>query len=1319
MTIHSCLSDFTKINMNVLRLIPGHTRASLVAVVVGGFLLASCGGGESADSADATLPDGNGSAKSQPASEAIDLPSSLSLAEYDRLRDALDNDEVPFRVIPRIEPDDRLEFDSIDDAGEALVEALADGDLEEADRVFASVPEDWRYDVTDAADEFGRVAYRTANYAEAYAVDRFLHYDSTALWLLDGEFVRGRVIETGSGTPIPGATVTYENSYPESARTDADGEFRLLIPADMPVNLLVEHPDHDSKRVFNTNAGEPISPAALNNQSLEIMLGTGFPKLTFRGRVVDAETGEPLQGIPVVAGFDPIEGAQELNLQQVMGKFGRETDADGRFEITDLPVQDINLLAQAMVGGKMYLLREEGFKFEDGVEQVIEMQPQGVKLDVPLVVVGTVKDRTTGAPVANASVSAGGWKTERTDENGRFMMQLDTGKDWQLVANHDAYHPSQPQPFASAKPRTIESEFLLDPITTGTILGTAINAVTGEPIVNAVIEIAGQKVRTDSQGRFRAEEIESGEVTISGAQSGYRADSQSLLLEALQTAEATLELEPITTGTIAGIVVDDTSGMPMPGVAVRAGDVSATTGDDGRFVLENVEAGNLAVAASKSLYVPGSSEVALEAMASVETEVRLTPITWGTVRGTVSDAATGQPLANATVRLGSVEISTDSDGAYVAERVPAGEVSVRAGLSRYRDAQAAFDLPRDGDVEQSLELAPITTGTVHATIIDASSGMPISGADVMIAQRGTVTDSGGRITAKEIPAGRIAVNASARLYEPGSAEAVLEAASESRVEIRLVPVTYGTIVGTVVDSASGAPLPDTNIRVAGRELRSNAQGAFRAERVPAGSVSVSAELFRYRGDQDTVVLERGAEEDVRLALEPITTGTVRGVVLSAADGKPVGGATVTIGNLTARSDAAGRFEIEQVPAGDRSVRASLRLFEPGESRVGVEAAVAVDTEIRLTPITYGAISGTVVDAVTGAPLEGAAVSAGRHSTRTDAAGAFELQRVSAGDISVLASKAVYIDESAAVGLAAGASESVTLKLQPITWGTITGVVTDAETGKPLANAEVVVGSQALRSDRSGRFRAEKVAAGSLRISGKMPAYEPGSVAADLQPDAERDVTLALQPIRIGDISGSVLDAKTGEPIAQARVTTGRLAAETDAAGRFSFESVSTGNSVVGARHPDYANGSVTADVPPAETVEVVIRLDLRREDVTNLEAELAKSGTIDLYGIYFDSGKDQFKPSSLQTLRAVLEVMKRAPDRRFQIAGHTDSDGGDDFNQDLSERRANTVIGWLVDNGIDAGRLDGIGHGETRPAAPNDTESGKALNRRVQLSFAD
>ncbi len=1294
-----------------------HTLRCTLAFLLVTTCLSACGGDDSARSDSASpASDGTGG---QPSTSALqDLPSSMGLAEYNRLRDALDNDEVPRRVVPRLDPEDRLDFDDVEEAGEALVEALDDGDFEEADRIYASIPADWRYEVENAADDLGRDAYKRRDYARAYALHRYWNIETNALWILDSDYVNGRVSVKGTGAPVPGASVSFvEQSWQQVARTNAEGGFRMLLPSGMPSAVVVEHPDYDVKRIYNTEDGAPISPESLAGRTLEIPLGTGYPKLTFRGRIVDAATGEPLAGVAVVAGFDPIDGATELNLQQAMGGFGRETDADGRFEITGLPVQEVHLMAQTVVDGQMYLLQQENLGFEDGVERVFPIAPREARLEVPLVVVGTVRDSVTGQPVRNASVSAGGWKTERTDQNGRFMMQLETGADWQLTASHEAYRQSLPQPFASAEPRTIEAEFLLDPITTGTILGTAINAVTGEPIANAVIEIAGQKVRTDNQGRFRAEEIESGEVQVSGAQSGYRADSESLLLEALQTAEATLELEPITTGTIAGVVLDDADGAPLAGVSVRAGDVAATTDADGRFTLEEVEAGAIEVSASMRLYVPGSSDVVLEAMASIDTEIRLAPITWGTVRGTVTDSATGQPLPNATVRLGSVEVMTDARGAYVAERVPAGTVTVSAGLARYHDARATFELARDAEHEQALELGPITTGTLVITVVDAVSGEPVEGADLMIAQRRETADAAGRVTAEEVPAGDIVVNASARLYEPASADAVLEAAGEAAVAIELVPVTYGTIVGTVVDSVSGAPLADATVRFAKLELRTDAAGSFRAERVPAGSVSVNAELFRYRDGQQSIELERGAEEVVRLALEPITTGTVRGIVRNATNSEPVSGATITIGNLSVRSDAEGRFEIEQVPAGDGSVRASLALYEPGDATVTVEAAGVVDAEIRLVPITWGSVSGTVVNAETGVPLENAAVSAGQQSTRTNAAGEFELLRVAAGDVSVLASRAVHIDDSVSITLAAGAGETVTLRLQPITWGTVTGVVTDAETGKPLANAEVVVGTQAVRSDSDGRFRAEKVPAGSLRVAGKVPAYEPGSVTAELDADAEQEVALALVPIRIGDIRGTVLDARTGEPIARARVTAGRLSAETDTSGGFGFESVSTGNTVVGAQHPDYANGSATAVVAPAETVDIVIRLDLRREDVTNLEAELAKSGTIDLYGIYFDSGRDQFKPSSLPTLRAVLEVMKRAPDTRFRIAGHTDSDGSDASNQDLSERRARTVIGWLVDNGIDAGRIQGTGFGETRPAAPNDTESGKALNRRVQLSI--
>lgn len=85
------------------------------------------------------------------------------------------------------------------------------------------------------------------------------------------------------------------------------------------------------------------------------------------------------------------------------------------------------------------------------------------------------------------------------------------------------------------------------------------------------------------------------------------------------------------------------------------------------------------------------------------------------------------------------------------------------------------------------------------------------------------------------------------------------------------------------------------------------------------------------------------------------------------------------------------------------------------------------------------------------------------------------------------------------------------------------------------------------------------------------------------------------------------------------------------------------------------------------------------------------------------------------TINYVAEMMKKHSELSFIIEGHTDSDGQDDFNQKLSEQRANTVKNTLVELGIDASRLTCAGYGESRPVSDNTTPEGKAANRRVEF----
>lgn len=126
-----------------------------------------------------------------------------------------------------------------------------------------------------------------------------------------------------------------------------------------------------------------------------------------------------------------------------------------------------------------------------------------------------------------------------------------------------------------------------------------------------------------------------------------------------------------------------------------------------------------------------------------------------------------------------------------------------------------------------------------------------------------------------------------------------------------------------------------------------------------------------------------------------------------------------------------------------------------------------------------------------------------------------------------------------------------------------------------------------------------------------------------------------------------------------------------------------------------------------------IRIAVGAPDMRN---KLLTEGRLISYGIYFDVNKDQVKPESYATLKSIADVLKENPDVRIHIDGHTDSDGADAANLDLSKRRSTSVKNELVKSfGIDASRIEAGGLGETKPVAPNDNPANKALNRRVEF----
>lgn len=114
-----------------------------------------------------------------------------------------------------------------------------------------------------------------------------------------------------------------------------------------------------------------------------------------------------------------------------------------------------------------------------------------------------------------------------------------------------------------------------------------------------------------------------------------------------------------------------------------------------------------------------------------------------------------------------------------------------------------------------------------------------------------------------------------------------------------------------------------------------------------------------------------------------------------------------------------------------------------------------------------------------------------------------------------------------------------------------------------------------------------------------------------------------------------------------------------------------------------------------------------------------KDGCWAFHGLLFDFDSDKVKSQYSPLIQNAVEVMRLNPELTVEIQGHTDSQGTDAYNQKLSERRANSVKHEIVKHGVDSSRLTTVGWGESEPVDTNETEEGRAYNRRVTYKRTD
>ncbi|MGE0788700.1 MAG: OmpA family protein [Sandaracinaceae bacterium] len=291
-------------------------------------------------------------------------------------------------------------------------------------------------------------------------------------------------------------------------------------------------------------------------------------------------------------------------------------------------------------------------------------------------------------------------------------------------------------------------------------------------------------------------------------------------------------------------------------------------------------------------------------------------------------------------------------------------------------------------------------------------------------------------------------------------------------------------------------------------------------------------------------------------------------------------------------------------------------------------------------------------------------------------------------------------------------------------GRVIGTVVEQGAGTPVAGAIVEFPGRELTAQSSnpaGGFTSYEFDPGEVAMAISHPEYHQGTCAATIAPEGgDVEVRCELEALpRLGNIRAHVV-SDSGGPVGSATVNlTGpaNRSSVTGPDGSLNVNDLQPGTYTARVDAEGYLLSQTTIEVRARETAEPTITLIARpsRSQVVLQQRQIMIRRQVN-----FATDSADILPDSTPLLTEIADVILRHPELlRIEIQGHTDDRGGRQHNQDLSQRRADSVRDWLVRAGVDAGRLEARGYGQDTPLVPNITAANRARNRRVQFVISE
>jgi protocatechuate 3,4-dioxygenase beta subunit len=421
-------------------------------------------------------------------------------------------------------------------------------------------------------------------------------------------------------------------------------------------------------------------------------------------------------------------------------------------------------------------------------------------------------------------------------------------------------------------------------------------------------------------------------------------------------------------------------------------------------------------------------------------------------------------------------------------------------------------------------------------------------------------------------------------------------------------VASATISGTVTSQASGSPISGATVTIikGSNQIIATtttlANGTYTFTGINAGQYTVTASATGYQAAVVGVQARNNEITVVNFALLS-NPGTVSGTVTAANTGLPISGATVEVNFnnvviFSTLTNGSGNYTIAGVPPGTYVIHAHAMNYQTGivGAIVQSDQTTTVNFSLQSNP---GTISGTVTAANTGSPISGATVEVNLNnvvifSTLTNGSGNYTITGVPPGSYVMHAHSDTYQTGILGAVVQSDQTTTVNFSLQSNP-GTVSGTVTSASSGLPIAGATVEVNIDGVvlystLTDPSGQYLIAGVPPGSYIIHAHATNYQTGILGANVQSDQTTTVNFSLQP-NPGTVAGRVTDASTMLPIAGVTVEANQnniviALALTDSSGNYSIPGLAPGAYIMHAHSTTYQVGILGANVQSDQTTTV-------------------------------------------------------------------------------------------------------------------------------------